>query len=155
MGQSSNDTFPTAMHIAAAVAIQRAADPRPGSRWPTSWQTKAKAWDEIVKIGRTHLMDATPIRVGQVFGGYAAQARYAATRAGRALARLLENMPIGGTAVGTGINTHPEFAKRVCAALSQAARRQFRGGRQPPRGAGRQGLVRRGPRRAQDDRRRR
>ena len=80
---------------------------------------KAKEWDAIVKIGRTHLMDATPIRVGQVFAGYAAQAHYATIRGGRALARLEENMPIGGTAVGTGINTHPEFAKRVCAALSK------------------------------------
>jgi fumarate hydratase class II len=64
-------------------------------------------------------MDATPIRVGQVFAGYAAQAHYAAVRAGRALARLEENMPIGGTAVGTGINTHPEFAGKVCAELSK------------------------------------
>jgi fumarate hydratase class II len=64
-------------------------------------------------------MDATPIRVGQVFGGYAAQARYAAVRAGRALARLEENMPIGGTAVGTGINTHPKFAKLVCDELAR------------------------------------
>ena len=69
-------------------------------------------------------MDATPIRVGQVFAGYAAQAHYAAVRAGRALARLEENMPIGGTAVGTGINTHPEFAKQgVRGAVEEARRR--------------------------------
>jgi fumarate hydratase class II len=79
---------------------------------------KALEWDKIVKIGRTHLMDATPIRVGQVFSGYAAQAEYAVIRAGRALKRLQENMPIGGTAVGTGINTHPQFAEKVCVALS-------------------------------------
>jgi fumarate hydratase class II len=79
---------------------------------------KAKDWDKIVKIGRTHLMDATPIRVGQVFSGYAAQAEYAVVRASRAVKRLEENMPIGGTAVGTGINTHPKFAAKVCVALS-------------------------------------
>src|SRR4029078_6050262 len=118
MGQSSNDTFPTAMHIAAAVAL--ISDLLPAlERLHKDLAAKAKQWDKIVKIGRTHLMDATPIRVGQVFSGYAAQAEYAIIRAGRALTRLEENMPIGGTAVGTGINTHPEFAKKVCAALSK------------------------------------
>ncbi len=116
-GQSSNDTFPTAMHIAGALTLQHDLIPAL-TRLADDLEAKAKQWDAIVKIGRTHLMDATPIRVGQVFGGYAAQARYSATRAGRALARMLENMPIGGTAVGTGINTHPEFAQRVCATLS-------------------------------------
>src|SRR4029453_17118909 len=89
------------------------------TRLANELKAKAKKWDTIVKIGRTHLMDATPISVGQVFGGYAAQAEYAEIRAERALQRLLENMPIGGTAVGTGINTHPEFAGKVCATLSQ------------------------------------
>ncbi|MCA9229596.1 MAG: class II fumarate hydratase [Planctomycetales bacterium] len=117
MGQSSNDTFPTAMHIAAACRL--ADDLIPAmTRLADALDEKASQWDSIVKIGRTHLMDATPIRVGQVFSGYAAQARYAATRANRALQRTLENLPIGGTAVGTGINTHPEFADRVCQALS-------------------------------------
>lgn len=118
MGQSSNDTFPTAMHIAAVQQLSKKLIPAL-ERLADELDSKAKAWDKIVKIGRTHLMDATPIRVGQVFGGYAAQARYSAIRAGRALARMLENMPIGGTAVGTGINTHPEFAAKVCAALSK------------------------------------
>jgi fumarate hydratase class II len=118
MGQSSNDTFPAAMHIAGAVEIKRNLIPAL-ERLANDLAAKAKEWDEVVKIGRTHLMDATPIRVGQVFAGYAAQAHYAAVRAGRALARLEENMPIGGTAVGTGINTHPEFAKKVCAELSK------------------------------------
>ncbi len=118
MGQSSNDTFPTAMHLAAALQLNTKLIPAL-ERLADELQTKADSWDKIIKIGRTHLMDATPIRVGQVFGGYAAQARYAATRAGRALARILENMPIGGTAVGTGINTHPEFSAKVCAALSK------------------------------------
>src|SRR4029078_12661150 len=118
MGQSSNDTFPAAMHIAACVAISRDLVPAL-ERLKADLSGKAKQWDKIVKIGRTHLMGATRSRVGQVFSGYAAQAEYAIIRAGRALKRLEENMPIGGTAVGTGINTHPEFAKKVCAALSK------------------------------------
>jgi fumarate hydratase class II len=118
MGQSSNDTFPAAMHIAGAVEIKQKLIPAL-ERFAAELGKKATEWDDVVKIGRTHLMDATPIRVGQVFAGYAAQAHYAAVRAGRALARLEENMPIGGTAVGTGINTHPDFAKKVCAELSK------------------------------------
>jgi fumarate hydratase, class II len=118
MGQSSNDTFPAAMHIAAAVAVAQDLIPAL-DRLHRDLAAKAAEWDKIVKIGRTHLMDATPIRVGQVFSGYAAQAEFAVVRAGRALERLQENMPIGGTAVGTGINTHPQFAEKVCAALSQ------------------------------------
>jgi fumarate hydratase class II len=118
MGQSSNDTFPAAMHVAAAMAVSR--ELIPGlKRLHAALAEKAKKWDKIVKIGRTHLMDATPIRVGQVFGGYAAQAEYSVIRAERALKRLQENNPIGGTAVGTGINTHPKFAEKVCAALSR------------------------------------
>ncbi len=117
MGQSSNDTFPAAMHIAATLAI--AGDLIPAlERLHGELSAKAAQWDNIVKIGRTHLMDATPIRVGQVFSGYAAQAEYAVIRANRAVKRLGENMPIGGTAVGTGINTHPQFAAKVCTALS-------------------------------------
>jgi fumarate hydratase class II len=117
MGQSSNDTFPAAMHVAAIVAITRDLIPAL-QRLHNDLAAKATDWDKIVKIGRTHLMDATPIRVGQVFSGYAAQAEYSIVRAGRALKRLEENMPIGGTAVGTGINTHPHFAAKVCVALS-------------------------------------
>lgn len=124
MGQSSNDTFPAAMHIAGVTALTR--DLLPAlARLAEALEEKSKAWDHIVKIGRTHLMDATPIRVGQVFGGYAAQARYSEIRAGRALARLLENMPIGGTAVGTGINTHPKFAGEVCTSLSKRLGHEF------------------------------
>jgi fumarate hydratase class II len=124
MGQSSNDTFPAAMHIAGVMALTQQLIPALG-RLAEALEEKAKAWDHIVKIGRTHLMDATPIRVGQVFGGYAAQARYSEIRGGRALARLLENMPIGGTAVGTGINTHPKFAAEVCAVLSKRLGQEF------------------------------
>ena len=106
MGQSSNDTFPTAMHIAAASRLEQKLHPAL-ARLADTLAEKAQQWDHLVKIGRTHLMDATPIRVGQVFAGYAAQAHYAATRAGRALQRMLENMPIGGTAVGTGSRKLP------------------------------------------------
>jgi len=118
MGQSSNDTFPAAMHVAAAMAVSQELIPAL-KRLHAELASKAKQWDKIVKIGRTHLMDATPIRVGQVFSGYAAQAEYAVIRAERALKRLQENNPIGGTAVGTGINTHPKFAQKVCAALTR------------------------------------
>jgi len=118
MGQSSNDTFPAAMHVAAALVVHQDLIPAL-KRLHTALAAKAKQWDKIVKIGRTHLMDATPIRVGQVFGGYAAQAEYGVLRAERALKRLQENNPIGGTAVGTGINTHPKFAGKVCAVLSR------------------------------------
>ncbi len=125
MGQSSNDTFPAAMHIAAAVMLKERMLPAL-TRFAEELAKKEKQWDHLVKIGRTHLMDATPIRVGQVFSGYAAQAHYATVRGGRAMVRLAENMPIGGTAVGTGINTHPEFAKRVCASLSKTLDLSFK-----------------------------
>src|SRR3972149_3396928 len=118
MGQSSNDTFPAAMHVAAASAVNKQLIPAL-KRLHAELAAKAKQWDKIVKIGRTHLMDATPIRVGQVFGGYAAQAEYAVIRAERALKRLQENNPIGGTAARTGINTQPKFAEKVCAALTR------------------------------------
>jgi fumarate hydratase class II len=125
MGQSSNDTFPAAMHVAAALAVGTKLIPAL-KRLHAELAKKAKDWDKIVKIGRTHLMDATPIRVGQVFGGYAAQAEYGVIRAERALKRLEENNPIGGTAVGTGINTHPKFAEKVCAALAGDLKLEFK-----------------------------
>lgn len=125
MGQSSNDTFPTAMHIAGAMGIANGLEPAL-ENLAEKLESLASDWDDIVKIGRTHLMDATPIRVGQVFAGYAAQARFGHIRAERAKIRLLENMPIGGTAVGTGINTHPEFAQRVCEILSNSLGLEFK-----------------------------
>ncbi len=120
MGQSSNDTFPAAMHIAAAIAIKQNLKPAAlGLHKVLDGQ--AKDWDQIVKIGRTHLMDATPIRVGQVFSGYAAAVdMWLCNSAKRSFNEMRVNMPIGGTAVGTGINTHVEFGQRVCAALSKA-----------------------------------
>jgi len=116
-GQSSNDVIPTAMHVAAAEAIGEELIPAL-ERLAARLAEKAAAFDDIVKIGRTHLQDATPIRLGQEFSGYAAQARLAAERSRRAMAALRE-LPIGGTAVGTGINTHREFGTRVVARLSR------------------------------------
>jgi fumarate hydratase class II len=124
MGQSSNDTFPTAMQVAGAIALNAHLIPALKSL-AKALKNKARGWDKIVKVGRTHLMDATPIRLGQEFSGYAAQAEYAAKRAEKALSALAENLPIGGTAVGTGINTHPDFGKMVAARLSKTASVRF------------------------------
>jgi fumarate hydratase class II len=118
MGQSSNDTFPTAMHIAAATLLESRLVPTT-LKFHQALLQKAEAWDGIVKVGRTHLMDATPIRVGQVFAGYARQAEHAGRRAMDAFEEMARNVEIGGTAVGTGINAHPEFAQRVCDVLKQ------------------------------------
>ena len=123
-GQSSNDTYPSSMQIAGALRIAQRLVPAL-ERLAKALDAKAKAWDKVVKIGRTHLMDATPIRVGQEFSGYAAAARYSADRAREACATLALNMPIGGTAVGTGINAHPKFGKTVCAKLSKATGVKF------------------------------
>lgn len=111
MGQSTNDTFPTAIHVAVAVAIQSELIPAL-KRLHDDLSAKAKAWDSIIKIGRTHLMDATPIRLGQEFSGFARQIELSIQRAEHAMQAVLE-LPVGGTAVGTGINTHPEFGRRV------------------------------------------
>jgi fumarate hydratase class II len=117
MGQSSNDTFPTAMHVAAAVAIHRDLIPAV-SRMAAKLEAQAKAWDKIVKIGRTHLQDATPIRLGQEFSGYASQLRHSLARLESAKNALCE-LPLGGTAVGTGINCHERFGSMVAAELSK------------------------------------
>ncbi len=117
MGQSTNDTFPTAIHVSVAVAIQQKLIPAL-QKFAEVLAEKAKAWDKIIKIGRTHLADATPLRLGQEFGGFARQLHLSLDRAHKAINPVLE-LPVGGTAVGTGINTHPEFAKRTCAALAQ------------------------------------
>jgi fumarate hydratase class II len=117
MGQSSNDVFPSAVHLAALdrivndlmPALQALAD---------ALQGKAAELDDVVKSGRTHLMDAVPVTLGQEFAGYAAQVRQGYDRVGAALDRLAQ-IPLGGTAVGTGLNTHPEFAARVRARLAE------------------------------------
>lgn len=116
MGQSTNDTFPTAIHVAVALSIHRKLIPAL-QKFLDVLTEKAKAWDKIIKIGRTHLADATPLRLGQEFGGFARQLQLSLDRAHKAIKPVLE-LPVGGTAVGTGINTHPEFAKRTCAALA-------------------------------------
>ncbi len=125
MGQSSNDTFPTAMQVAAAIAINEQLIPAL-KNLQKALASKARKWDSIVKIGRTHLMDATPIRLGQEFSGYAAAAEYSVLRAERAMQRLAENLPIGGTAVGTGINTHPKFGSMVAKRLKQRTKVDFK-----------------------------
>ena len=117
MGQSTNDTFPTAIHVAAAYEIHTRLIPQL-ERFHASLTEKAKAWDRIIKIGRTHLMDATPLRLGQEFGGYARQIALSIERA-KVAAKAVYELPVGGTAVGSGINTHPEFGKRVSQALAK------------------------------------
>ena len=117
MGQSTNDTFPTAIHTAAAQAL--AEDLTPAlERLHAALAKKAKEWDAIIKIGRTHLADATPLRLGQEFGGFARQIELAIADAKNATEAVLE-LPVGGTAVGSGINTHPEFGGRVAQALAE------------------------------------
>jgi fumarate hydratase class II len=116
MEQSSNDVIPTAMHVSAAVAIKETLIPAL-AHLAEALGRKAETFDGIVKIGRTHLQDATPVRVGQELGGYAAQARLSVERANRAIAALVE-LPLGGTAVGTGINSHPDFARQAIALIA-------------------------------------
>jgi fumarate hydratase, class II len=118
-GQSSNDVIPTALHLAAVLAIRE--DLIPALRvLHDALAGKSKEFHHVIKTGRTHLQDATPIRLGQEFAGYAGQVERGIARAEAALAELSE-VALGGTAVGTGINTHPEFAKRATARLSALA----------------------------------
>ena len=111
MGQSSNDVFPSAVHLAALEEATRRLLPAL-ERLETSLAKKADEFKDIVKSGRTHLMDAVPVTLGQEFGGYAAQVRLGAKRVRNALPQVSQ-IPLGGTATGTGLNTHPEFAPRV------------------------------------------
>ncbi|HLM33020.1 MAG TPA: class II fumarate hydratase [Gaiellaceae bacterium] len=115
LGQSSNDVFPSAVHLAAAGEISSDLLPALG-RLAESLEAKASEFVDMVKSGRTHLMDAVPVTLGQEFGGYAAQIRQGIARVEATLERLGQ-IPLGGTAVGTGLNTHPEFAERVRARL--------------------------------------
>ena len=124
MGQSSNDVIPTAMHVAALESIERALNPALG-KLQKALAAKAKEFDGIVKIGRTHLQDATPIRLGQEFGGYARQAQLGFRRLQK-LRDTLGELPLGGTAVGTGINTHPKFSAKAIQHLSNLTGLQFR-----------------------------
>ena len=117
MGQSTNDTFPTAIHVAVATQIQEKLIPAL-QRMTSALKTKSEAWDRVIKIGRTHLMDATPLRLGQEFGGFARQLELSLQRAEAARDAVLE-LPVGGTAVGSGINTHPEFGGKVSQVLAE------------------------------------
>jgi fumarate hydratase, class II len=118
MGQSSNDVFPSAVHLAALD--QSTNDLLPAlEQLEASLQAKADEFEDIVKAGRTHLMDAVPVTLGQEFSGYAAQVRLAARRVRCALPQVAQ-IPLGGTATGTGLNTHREFAARVRARLTEA-----------------------------------
>jgi fumarate hydratase class II len=123
-GQSTNDVFPSAIHVAAARSIQGHFLPAL-RRCTEVLQQKSSAWKDVLKIGRTHLADATPLTLGQEFSGFARQLSLSYERAERSLAALLE-LPIGGTAVGTGINTHPAFASSVCALLAKETGIPFR-----------------------------
>ena len=117
MGQSSNDVFPSAVHLAALDELVNGLLPAL-DRLAGSLEAKAKDFDDVVKSGRTHLMDAVPVTLGQEFGGYAAQVRQGIARIEAVLARVGQ-IPLGGTATGTGLNTHPEFAERVRAILGE------------------------------------
>jgi fumarate hydratase class II len=124
LGQSSNDAIPTTLHVAAVLAIEEELLPALG-HLREALAAKAIEFDDVVKIGRTHLMDAVPIRLGQEFGGYARQIELAKGRIEAALPGLRE-LAIGGTAVGTGLNTHEEFGARVARELSALTGTEFR-----------------------------
>jgi fumarate hydratase class II len=123
MEQSSNDVIPTAIHVSAAVAIKESLIPAL-QHLTDALQRKADQYDNIVKIGRTHLQDATPIRLGQEISGYAHQARLSVERSQKAM-RCLRELPLGGTAVGTGINSHPDYAKQAVAVIAQKTGIEF------------------------------
>ncbi len=116
--QSSNDVFPSSIHVAATRAVTTDLVPAL-DHLAAALERKAKEFETVVKSGRTHLMDATPVTLGQEFGGYAAQVRYGVERLHAVLPRLAE-LPLGGTAVGTGINTPPGFAARVIEEVARA-----------------------------------
>jgi fumarate hydratase class II len=117
IGQSSNDAIPTAVHVSALVAIEQELVPAL-QHLQAALEAKADEFDDVMKAGRTHLQDATPVRLGQEFGGYASQVEHGIERL-RKLRGSLGELAIGGTAVGTGINTHPEFAQRMATGLSE------------------------------------
>ena len=124
MGQSSNDVFPSAVHLAALAEASGELVPAL-EQLARSLQAKADEFRDIVKPGRTHLMDAVPVTLGQEFAGYAAQVRLGRARVANALPHVAQ-IPLGGTATGTGLNTHPEFASRVRALLSEGSGLEIR-----------------------------
>jgi fumarate hydratase class II len=122
-GQSSNDTFPTAMHVAAVIALER--DLKPAVRkLRNTLDRKARAFAKIVKIGRTHLQDATPLTLGQEFSGYVSQLDHGLAHVQAALPHLCE-LALGGTAVGTGLNAHPRFAEKVAGEIGRLTKLPF------------------------------
>jgi fumarate hydratase, class II len=124
LGQSSNDVFPSAFHAASILSLQQGLLPAL-KRLQSELKRKERTFRSILKIGRTHLQDATPIRLGQEFGGYARQVELGVVRIRNGMHSLSE-LPLGGTAVGTGINTHPRFARKVIAFLSRETGCRFR-----------------------------
>ena len=123
LGQSSNDVIPSVLHVSAVIEIER--DLLPAlEHLRAALAEKAKVWDHVIKTGRTHLMDATPIRLGQEFGGYASQVEHSIARV-RAVLPDLRELAIGGTAVGTGLNTHPEFGRRMADEIGRLAGTTF------------------------------
>lgn len=122
--QSTNDAFPTSIHVAAVEEIHRRLIPMV-KKLKDSLDAKAKEFKDIIKIGRTHLMDATPLTLGDEFSGYAQQLAYGLDRINDSLKRLYE-IPLGGTAVGTGLNAHPEYAVKVAAKISEITGKQFK-----------------------------
>jgi fumarate hydratase, class II len=129
MGQSSNDVFPSAVHLAALDEATRHLLPAL-EQLEQSLRRKAEEFEDIVKAGRTHLMDAVPVTLGQEFGGYGAQVRLAALRVRNSLPQVAQ-IPLGGTATGTGLNTHREFAPRVRAHLTDATGLEIRAPEDP------------------------
>jgi fumarate hydratase class II len=123
MGQSTNDTFPTAMHISAVLAVEEQLLPAL-KKMQTALYEKSESFRHIIKIGRTHLQDATPLTLGQEFSGYAAQLSKGVERV-EAILPDLKELAIGGTAVGTGINTHPEFDSRVVKEVTRLTGHEF------------------------------
>jgi fumarate hydratase class II len=124
MGQSSNDVIPTAMHVSARVAIHQDLIPAL-ERLRDALQAKAAEFDDVVKSGRTHLMDATPVRLGQEFAGYASQVDHGIRRLRNASEELAE-LALGGTAVGTGTNAHPDYARKAIEHISRDTGLEFR-----------------------------
>ena len=124
MSQSSNDVIPSAIHISAAEQMKNSLLPEL-EKLQTEFEAKAKEFHDIIKIGRTHLMDATPVRLGQEFSGYAQQIAYARERTERAI-HVLSELALGGTAVGTGLNRHHDFPEKVMRHLKQRTEIDFR-----------------------------
>ena len=146
MAKSSNDVFPSAVHLAALEQLTHRTCCPPSTASASALEAKAREFDDVVKSGRTHWMDAVPVTLGEEFAGYAAQVRQSQKRVEATLGRVGE-IPLGGTAVGTGLNTHPEFAERVRKLLSPKTRAS-RSTRRPTRSssqAARDALVETSP----------